>query len=360
MKIYEVGGCVRDRILGKEPKDIDYVVVGSSEEEMYSLGYTLVGKDFPVFLHPQTGYEYALARKEKKVGAGYSGFETDVFNVSLEEDLFRRDLTINAIAMDSSGKIIDPYNGAVDLKLGILRHVSKHFAEDPVRILRIARFSARYNFLIADETYDLMKHMVKNGEFNHLTKERVWAEIEKSLEESHLQNFFTALEKIGALEKLFSFKQIPEKKFFEIKSNFNQKLCHIFSTCSEQEIKQWKMPDQNQQLILQYKKYNKNENFYSELSNEEKLSFISLTKGMHNLHYSLDMLDTIINYQKFDQKIKDIEYEKQQLSNDIDSLKNIDYQSLAKEITDKKNIGKEIKLVQLKSFERKISPKLKF
>ena len=360
MKIYEVGGCVRDRILGLEPKDIDYVVVGSSEEEMYSLGYTLVGKDFPVFLHPQTGYEYALARKEKKVGAGYSGFETDTLNVSLEEDLFRRDLTINAIAMDSHGKIIDPYNGAKDLKLGILRHVSKHFAEDPVRILRIARFSARYNFKIADETHELMKDMVKNGEFDHLTKERVWAEIKKSLEENYLQKFFTALEKIGALEKLFSFKNLPEKNFFERKATFNQKLCHIFSTCSEQEIKKWKMPDQNHQLILQYKKYINNDCFYSKLNSEEKLSFIALAKGMHNLSYSLELLDLVVNYQKFNEKIKDISYEKEQLSLDISSLKNIDYETLAKEITDKKNIGKVMKSVQIEALERKKSPKLKF
>ena len=360
MKIYEVGGCVRDRILGLDPKDIDYVVVGSSEEEMHSLGYSLVGKDFPVFLHPQTGYEYALARKEKKVGAGYSGFETDVVNVSLEEDLFRRDLTINAIAMDSNGKIIDPYNGSNDLNLGILRHVSNHFAEDPVRILRIARFSARYNFKIADETYELMRDMVTNGEFDHLTKERVWTEIEKSLEENYLQNFFTTLEKIGALKKLFSFKNIPEKNFFETKRSFNQKLCHIFSTCSEQEIKKWKMPEQNHQLILQYKKYNKNDSFYSELSSEEKLSFISLTKAMHNLPYSLDLLDIVNNYQNFNQKIKNSYYEKEQLSLDVDSLKKIDYENLAKQIIDKKNIGKEIKAVQTEALQRKKIPKLKF
>lgn len=360
MKIYEVGGCVRDRILGLEPKDIDYVVVGSSEKEMHSLGYSLVGKDFPVFLHPQTGYEYALARKEKKVGVGYSGFETDVVNVSLEEDLFRRDLTINAIAMDSNGKIIDPYKGTNDLRLGILRHVSNHFSEDPVRILRIARFSARYNFKIADETYELMRGMVANGEFDHLTKERVWAEVEKSLGENYLQNFFTTLEKIGALEKLFSFEQLPYKNFFETKREFNQKLCHIFSNCSEQEIKKWKMPDQNHQLILQYKKYNKNDHFYSELSNEEKISFISLTKAMHNIPYSLELLDIIINYQKFNQKTKDIEYEKQQLSMDINLLKSIDYENLAKQIIDKKNIGKEIKSAQIEALQIKKSPKLKF
>ena len=204
MKIYLVGGAVRDHYLGQVAKDRDYCVVGASIDEMVSLGFKSVGKDFPVFLHPKTGDEYALARTERKIGPGYSGFAVNVAStVTLEEDLSRRDLTINAMAMDQSGNLTDPYGGAADLKDGILRHVSEAFAEDPVRILRIARFSARHSrFVIADETKALMRSMVNAGEVDHLVPERVWQELSKGLMESKPSRMIEVLRECGALARI--------------------------------------------------------------------------------------------------------------------------------------------------------------
>ncbi len=207
MKIYKVGGCVRDRLLGLPVKDIDWVVVGASGDEMLAAGYQPVGKDFPVFLHPETHEEYALARTERKTTPGYAGF---VFHadpdVSLEEDLRRRDLTINAMAEDEHSNIIDPYGGQADLQQRLLRHVSAAFVEDPVRILRLARFAARFadlGFHIADETLQLMKQMVDNGEVDALVPERVWQETVRALAEDRPARFFEVLRDCGALARLF-------------------------------------------------------------------------------------------------------------------------------------------------------------
>lgn len=353
MKVYEVGGCVRDRLLGLEPKDIDYVVVGSSIEEMTSLGYELVGKDFPVFIHPQTKSEYALARTERKIGSGYGGFETEIANVSLEEDLFRRDLTINAIAMDKQGNFIDPYNGKNDLNHKILRHVSKHFAEDPVRILRIARFSARYNFEITPQTYDLMQEMVVNGEFDHLTKERVWKELEKTLNEPYIANFFTALEKINALGKIFSFNNFPNKKYFENNLTSEDKLCHIFSFCSDKEIKTWKMPEKEQQLIFDYKNFYQKENFYSSMSANDRLLFITMTKAMHDRNYGEKVLDICVNYNNNNGNLMSLDNELYCFQNDVSKLKNINYEQLIQQVTDKKLIKQTRENAQLDALESK-------
>ncbi|GMR16126.1 MAG: multifunctional CCA addition/repair protein [Gammaproteobacteria bacterium] len=207
MEIYLVGGYVRDQLLGLETKDRDWVVVGATPEEMLKQNYRQVGKDFPVFLHPQTNEEYALARTERKTAAGYSGF---IFHasaeVTLEEDLIRRDLTINAIAQSDNGELIDPFNGQADIKAKILRHVSPAFIEDPVRILRIARFAARFadlGFSIADETKKLMSEMVSNGEVDALVPERVWQETMRALTEKTPARYFEVLRDCGALKKLF-------------------------------------------------------------------------------------------------------------------------------------------------------------
>ncbi len=203
MKTYLVGGAVRDQLLNLEVVDRDWVVVGSTPEEMVKLGYKPVGKDFPVFIKPQSGEEYALARTERKTAKGYQGF---AFNTSpvitLEDDLARRDLTINAIAQASNGDIIDPFNGQADLQAGILRHVSDAFIEDPVRILRVARFAARFNFQIADDTQELMKTMVDNGEVDSLVAERVWGEFHKALKTDQPWLFISVLRDCGALEKI--------------------------------------------------------------------------------------------------------------------------------------------------------------
>ncbi|HMM58488.1 MAG TPA: multifunctional CCA addition/repair protein [Rudaea sp.] len=206
MKTYLVGGAVRDRLLGLPVTDRDYVVVGATPDAMLRAGFKPVGKDFPVFLHPQTQEEYALARTERKTGRGYHGFAFDTDpSVTLEDDLRRRDLTINAIAQDDDGALIDPFAGAADLRAGILRHVSAAFAEDPVRILRVARFAARYaerGFRIAAATQELMRVMVRDGEVDHLVPERVWAEARKALAERTPSAFVHALRDCGALARI--------------------------------------------------------------------------------------------------------------------------------------------------------------
>jgi len=204
MKTYLVGGAVRDQLLNYPVKEKDWVVVGATVEKMLQLGYQQVGKDFPVFLHPETKEEHALARTERNTAPGYKGFEIHASpNVTLEEDLIRRDLTINAIAQDEDGNITDPYNGLADLKLKLLRHVSPAFNEDPVRILRVARFAARYahlGFKVADETLQLMKEMVLNGDVNALVAERVWQEFHKALCERNPQVFIETLRACNALK----------------------------------------------------------------------------------------------------------------------------------------------------------------
>ncbi len=207
IQIYLVGGAVRDQLLKLPVKDRDWVVVGATPDYLITQGYQQVGKDFPVFLNPYTKEEYALARTERKVSSGYTGFICDFSpTISLKQDLMRRDLTINALAQDSDGKIHDFYGGLHDLKNGILRHVSPAFAEDPLRILRVARFAARYHYLgftIAEETLALMQQLTQAGELIHLTAERVWAETEKALLEKNPEIYFETLRQIGALTILF-------------------------------------------------------------------------------------------------------------------------------------------------------------
>jgi len=203
MKIYCVGGAVRDELLGVPVKDRDFVVVGATPEEMLRQGFKPVGKDFPVFLHPRTHEEYALARTERKTARGYHGFEFYTApDVTIEQDLARRDLTINAIAKDAEGRLIDPFEGASDLEAGVLRHVSPAFGEDPVRILRVARFAARFGFRIAPETMALMKAMARNGEADALVAERVWQELARGLMEAKPSRMLEVLRECGALARV--------------------------------------------------------------------------------------------------------------------------------------------------------------
>jgi tRNA nucleotidyltransferase (CCA-adding enzyme) len=207
MQVYLVGGAVRDRLLGREVSERDWVVVGATPAELERAGYIPVGRDFPVYLHPKTKEEHALARLERKVAPGYRGFTTEFSpDVKLEDDLKRRDLTINAMAEDGAGNIIDPYGGQVDLASRLLRHVSAAFTEDPVRILRVARFAARYSplgFKVAEETMTLMRAMVADGEANALIAERVWTETEKALGEPCPDVFISVLRECGALKVIF-------------------------------------------------------------------------------------------------------------------------------------------------------------
>ncbi len=207
LNYFLVGGAVRDKLLNREVVDNDYVVVGSTVEEMLRLGFSQVGKDFPVFLHPETKQEYALARTERKSGSGYTGFECDASSkVTLEEDLLRRDLTINAMAMDENGNIIDPYQGQADIENRVLRHVSTAFIEDPLRVLRVARFAARfhnYGFTIAPDTLALMTKLSESGELLSLSGERVWQEMERSLADKNPEIFFKVLYECQALKSLW-------------------------------------------------------------------------------------------------------------------------------------------------------------
>jgi len=207
MDTYLVGGAVRDGLLGRPFVERDYVVVGATPEEMVALGYRPVGKDFPVFLHPQSGEQYALARTERKTGPGYYGFATRFSpDVTLEEDLARRDLTVNAMAQDASGAVVDPYGGRRDLEARVLRHVSPAFVEDPLRVLRVARFAARFaplGFTIAPETQELMRRIVASGELAALVPERVWVETERALGEQMPVTYFEVLRDCGALAAVF-------------------------------------------------------------------------------------------------------------------------------------------------------------
>lgn len=231
---YRVGGAVRDRLLGRPGADNDFVVVGATPEAMVELGFRPVGKDFPVFLHPDTHEEYALARTERKSGRGYRGFVVHADpDVTLEEDLRRRDLTINAMAEDTDGHLVDPYGGQADLDARLLRHVSPAFVEDPVRLLRVARFAARYasfGFRVADETLALLRQMVDDGEIAHLVPERVWAELESALHESTPSAFLRVLRDTGALAVLLPevdrLYGVPQRADFhpEIDTGIHQEL----------------------------------------------------------------------------------------------------------------------------------------
>jgi tRNA nucleotidyltransferase (CCA-adding enzyme) len=207
MQVYLVGGAVRDALLGREVRERDYVVVGGSAEALQAAGYKPVGKDFPVFLHPESKAEHALARRERKTGPGYRGFVTEFTpDITLEEDLLRRDLTINAIAQNADGSLVDPYGGVADLDARVLRHVSPAFSEDPVRVLRVARFAARFaslGFTVHESTRALMRQMVEAGEVAALVSERVWQETERALGESRPEVFFEVLRDCGALAVIF-------------------------------------------------------------------------------------------------------------------------------------------------------------
>lgn len=358
IKTYLVGGAVRDYLLGLESKDKDYVVVGADEDYMLSRGFEKVGKDFPVFLHPQTREEYALARKERKVAAGYSGFEFDTKNVTLKDDLLRRDLTINAMAIDlESNTVIDYFGGQNDLKQGILRHVSAHFSEDPVRILRIARFAARYNFDIAQDTLDMLKEMVNNGEANHLVPDRIIKEFDKAFGEKHLKKFFIVLEQVGLLNNLGNFStimqdlsilekshDITDEKDFKKQNTFNL----VFQNFSPKEMREFKIEAQTIDEIELFKEF-KNSPPYQEMSTKAKLGFLKKNKAIHNnnIFKRIALLD-FINQQDTDTE---------ELLRDINIIKNFDYETLIKSTSDKKNIGKIIESTQESLIEKAQSKK---
>lgn len=244
MQCYLVGGYVRDKLLGLDPSDRDYVVINESPDSMRSRGYTLVGNHFPVFLHPHSGEEYALARSEKSTGKGHSEFECAWEGVTLEEDLYRRDITINAMAETPDGVLIDPYGGADDIEAGLLRHVSPHFAEDPLRILRIARFAARFGFAVAPETVELMRTMVLDDMLETLPAERLWKETEKAMLTGSPRVFFEVLDECGALERVFpeltALRGIPQRADFHSEGDA---FVHTFMVLDEAALYSAKLDD---------------------------------------------------------------------------------------------------------------------
>jgi tRNA nucleotidyltransferase (CCA-adding enzyme) len=282
LKVYMVGGAVRDKLLGLDPKDIDYVVVGSTIEEMVSLGFTQVGADFPVFLHPHTGEEYALARQEKKTGPGYHGFEA-MFSpdVTLEQDLARRDLTINAMAMLPDGTVVDPYGGQADLRDKILRRTTDAFLEDPVRILRLARFYARYeDFSIAADTLNMCAEMIRDGELDNVTPERIWAEFKKGLMERRpdrmfrvlngvhadrvLKEFFVGYSKsMNALQMAAEHEASLEVRFTTIGSGFKMK----------EDYAKWTIPSDCQEVSMVVNNNLQSFVNYEKLTSTERVQF---------------------------------------------------------------------------------------
>jgi tRNA nucleotidyltransferase (CCA-adding enzyme) len=285
MKIYLVGGAVRDQLLGLPIKERDWVVTGATVQDMLNQGFRQVGKDFPVFLHPKTQEEYALARIERKVGRGYTGFTFDTSpSVSLEEDLLRRDLTINAIAQTLDGEVIDPFHGQEDLAKKILRHVSPAFTEDPVRILRVGRFAARFGFPVASETTDLMKQMVAAGEVDALVPERVWKELERALTEKYPAKFFETLAACGALTVLFPAVNLDSAGIkalthvMHIPSSSQVRFAILLHDCSAEEIKalcdHYRVPNQHRELALLVMNYLSQYQTAKELSAEALLDLL--------------------------------------------------------------------------------------
>ncbi len=285
MKIYQVGGAVRDKYLGLPCKDKDWVVVGATPEMLLKLGYTQVGRDFPVFLHPITREEYALARTERKTKPGYTGFNVYAApDVSLRDDLQRRDLTINAMALDEHGQLFDPFNGLADLRAGILRQVSPAFVEDPVRILRIARFAARFGFRIADDTLTMMIDMVKNGEVDALVAERVWQETERALQEKQVVMFFDVLKTSGALERIFPNlkpNRIYLQQARQLTSDTQVLFAVLMSKLSQKEIEslcqRYCVPNQYRDLAIMHACYHQYCHRITQLSPETVLN------TLHNL-----------------------------------------------------------------------------
>jgi len=375
MKTYLVGGAVRDKLLNYPAIDKDWVVVGASAEKMLKLGYTPVGSDFPVFLHPQTKEEYALARTERKSGKGYKGFSFYAAqDVTLEQDLSRRDLTINAMAQDNEGKITDPFNGQQDLADKVLRHVSGAFSEDPLRVLRVARFNARYahlGFKIAEETLSLMQDISASAELEHLTKERVWQELEKSLCEQSPLVFFKVLNNAHALDKLFpelllfidqlehrssNQNQVFNKKITSLPTAA-QRLAWIFciahkalplstrNHAAQKFCEQMRCPNSTKDTIKNSVRAWPILHNWSTTCGAEKLSFIGQADLVRSGHKTSAIIATI---QALDFTDTNLEHRYgDQLEMLLLKLRNIDHKALIDQGFKGGELGREIKRMQL-------------
>jgi len=359
MKIYLVGGAVRDEILKRTIVEYDWVVVGETQQSMLVAGYQQVGKDFPVFLHPETKEEYALARKERKTAKGYHGFEFDTnTSVTLEEDLLRRDLTINAIAKDDTGQLTDPYHGIADLQAKILRHVSPAFAEDPVRILRVARFAARFSdFSVATETNVLMRDMVENGEVDALVSERVWKEFEKAMSETAPWRFIEVLSDCGALKILFpvfhlNYKEVVSslKQFCLVTSDGFERIVLIMqSTDSPKEIenlcKHYRAPKPLLEMVTLVMKYQEDFQHSMQASPSDLLNLLKLLDAFRRP-------DRFKHWLKLCEFVTREFFSKQYLLNAFSQIEKIDIPQEFLEKNDGEAIGEYINRQRLEKLEK--------
>lgn len=373
MKVYLVGGAVRDKLLGLPIKERDWVVTGATAEEMKKLGYQQVGKEFPVFLHPKTREEYALARKECKIEAGYKGFIFDTStHVLLRDDLNRRDLTINAMAYDQDNdEIIDPYGGQQDIQNKILRHVSSAFVEDPVRVLRIGRFWARYahlGFTIAPETMQLMCNMVKAGEVNALIAERVWKELERALAEKNPEKFFEVLAQCGALSILFPHLNVkgPGINALIAAKNISPSPLIRYAAlvhAMPEDINEPKPEDRKQVIAALNARY-RLPNTYRELSTlvglhaKTALDQPSFTPGsILKLFYMLDIFRRELRFKHFVTvctaiaKAKQLDFNADQLLAYAQAAKMVDVQALIKEGLKGQQLAEELKKRRLNAIQ---------
>lgn len=373
MKTYLVGGAVRDTILGKTPKDKDYVIVGATSQDVENLitqGYQRVGADFPVFLHPETGDEYALARIERKVGVGYNGFESFTSpELTIEDDLRRRDLTINAMAMDlDTHELVDPFNGATDLVCGVLRHVSEAFAEDPLRVLRVARFQARYGFKIDPSTRELMEKLVESGELDHLTRERVWVEVEKMLDEAvDSAGAFKTLVDVGAFGLLFgdaaclavndlnSLSYVFKKRFenFSLTSKFA--IISSSANWTEKEMQSMKIPREYQQAHLLFKKIKNDFVTILDKNAEELLKFVE-NAGMLRQSFAFENIMGALLFElsvKCDNRITVFEKARQAVfaARAKKAVLSVDCEKLASGLTNGKEIAMKIRAARIAALQ---------
>ena len=373
LSIYLVGGAVRDTILGKTPKDKDYVIVGATSQDVENLiaqGYQRVGADFPVFLHPETGDEYALARIERKVGVGYNGFESFTSpELTIEDDLRRRDLTINAMAMDlDTHELVDPFNGATDLACGVLRHVSEAFAEDPLRVLRVARFQARYGFKIDPSTRELMEKLVESGELDHLTRERVWVEVEKMLDEVvDSAAAFKTLVDVGAFGLLFgdaaclavndlnSLSYVFKKRFenFSLTSKFA--IISSSANWTEKEMQSMKIPREYQQAHLLFKKIKNDFVTILDKNAEELLKFVE-NAGMLRQSFAFENIMGALLFElsvKCDNRITVFEKARQAVfaARAKKAVLSVDCEKLASGLTNGKEIAMKIRAARIAALQ---------
>lgn len=341
LQCYLVGGAVRDKLLGLPVRERDWVVIGARPKQMLALGYTQVGIDFPVFLHPKTKEEYALARTERKCGTGHNGFRihTDS-NITLEQDLLRRDLTINAIASTDTGKLVDPYGGQRDIQLRQLRHVSSAFNEDPLRVLRLARFAAhlwQFNFSIAKPTLKLVRQMVSRGELQQLVPERIWQETHKALQTRNPEVFFYRLYQWGALKQVMpEYGQFfqhtrspiqPLKKISQLHENPVLRLASLLFQLNQNQIrylgKCFRIPGSYLQLAIAISRYQRQLRQYTALNASQKQQLLRVTRLLKEPHRLADLIRLCVVISLCEQHKPGILMDSQRIMQDIQTVNSV-------------------------------------